>query len=210
MRNEETSEQCTSVSRRVCRISLAGVLVSAVSSLIAPSSTAMIRQKHADASPFVISLTDQIGKAAVPVGLVYTPETLHRLVARHTGATVSARITEAIRRRTPIVVMWSFPRRGENFSWPRPFHVAIVEQGGDVVGPRIDPLWTAQDADELRGLDSATHFSDVGVMAAFPAEAFIPGRWIVLYSSDKEPGQRVQRWGTIEWDGSGNHPRPRR
>jgi hypothetical protein len=149
--------------------------------------------------PVVVSFHDTRTGARSAVGLIYSPNTLASLVRQAEAASVSSRIIDAIERGMPIVVMWSFPlaQGRDGNQWPRPFHLAIVERGGDVVGPRIDPMWTAQDAADLRRLDPATEFAEVGAVAAFPAQAFVSGRWIVLYSSDKLPGQRKQFWGVV-------------
>jgi hypothetical protein len=174
-----------------------GFGLAAVATALTITVSASAGQRVADAKPIVISLTDPGGRATTEVGLLYTPDILSRLAAGHDNADVPARVAEAIRRRRPIVVMWNFPPAHGEQAPPRPFHIAIVEAGGDVVGPRIEPVWTAQDAEDLRRLDRSMDARQVGAMAAFSTEAFVPGRWVVVYSSDLAAGRRVQRWGTI-------------
>lgn len=70
--------------------------------------------------------------------------------------------------------------------------------------PRVEPLWTDQGAQDLRQLDRATPFEDVGVMAAFPRSAFVPGRYVNIYRqlrSDSVATECIQRFGVIEWSG---------
>jgi hypothetical protein len=142
----------------------------------------------------------------VPVGLIYSVETLAALAARQ-PAGVSSRIAAAIRDQTPIVVMWTIPPSPDFGLPPRPYQIAIVERNrneqayGNASWSK--PLWILQDAKELAQLDSRTQFDEVGAMAAFPPEAFAPGRKLVIYSdqrSDDGKGQHVSRVGLFDWD----------
>jgi hypothetical protein len=90
--------------------------------------------------------------------------------------------------------------------WSRPFSVLIAEEGDSVGGKlKVEPVWTLQNADDLRRLDNQTPFRDVGVMAAFPRSAFVPGRLVVIYlrlpTSHPREYKGVQRFGLIEWNG---------
>lgn len=158
--------------------------------------------------PFVLYWPTKHGEAGQRVGLLYTPEMLANLTASQAPETPPPTlIIDAVRRQTPIVVMWTIPPMADSPPWPRPFSVAIVEEG-DSVGAklRIEPLWTQQNADELRRLDTHTSFHDVGVMAAFPRSAFVPGRIVVIYlrlpTSQPREYRGVQRFGLIEWNGA--------
>ena len=146
-----------------------------------------------------------------PVGLLYTPEVLAVLAAR-SPASVTARIEQAIREQTPIVVLWAIPPTANSEPLPRPFSTVIVEPHGDSFGfpspgsgVRVEPLWVEQHAEELRQLDRRTEFGDVGVMAAFPRPAFVPGRLITIYlrlRAESGGERRVQRFGLIQWNGT--------
>jgi hypothetical protein len=140
------------------------------------------------------------------VGLLYTPELLAALIARHWSESVPTRVSEAVQQQTAIVVMWTIPPNADSEPWERPFSASIVEDGDAFGGRlRIEPLWTLQNADELRELDTRTPFREVGVMAAFPRSAFVAGRLVTIYLRlPSEPGQLrgVQRFGLIEWNGA--------
>ena len=149
-------------------------------------------------------------KPPTRVGLLYTPELLADL-ARRSPEAVSARIAEAISQQTPIVVLWTIPPNANSGPWPRPFSAVIVENGGMSCGtlPRVEPVWADQRADDLRQLDPTTPFDDVGVMAAFPRSAFVPGRFVNIYVSlrtEVAARECVQRFGLIEWSGIQPHP----
>jgi hypothetical protein len=61
-----------------------------------------------------------------------------------------------------------------------------------------------QVAGDLRQLDRTTSFEDVGVMAALPRSAFVPGRYVNIYRqlrSDSVATECIQRFGVIEWSG---------
>ena len=145
-----------------------------------------------------------------PVGLLYTPEALAVLAANSPGA-VSARIEQAIREQTPIVVLWTIPPHANSEPWPRPFATVIVDGGGDSFGfpstgqgVRIEPLWVEQHANDLRQLDHLTEFVEVGVMAGYPRSAFVPGRLVTVYRrlpGELGRGTGVQRFGLIQWSG---------
>jgi hypothetical protein len=145
-----------------------------------------------------------------PVGLLYTPEVLAALAANSPGA-VSARIEQAIREQTPIVVLWTVPPHANSEPWPRPFATVIVDGGGDSFGfpstgqgVRIEPLWVEQRANDLRQLDRLTEFVEVGVMAGYPRSAFVPGRLVTVYRRlprELGRGTGVQRFGRIQWSG---------
>ena len=171
---------------------------------------------HASASPQVIYWPTSPHQPVSPVGLLYTPELLVEK-AGNASSTVSARIREAINKQTPLVVMWTFRSQPEGIQ--RPFSTVIVEDGpggGDSWSPRrIEPLWVRQDAEDLRQIDPETPFKEVGVMAAFPRSAFVPGRLITIYRDlpcypDRpcEPGHHkgVQVFGRIEWSGGATLP----
>jgi hypothetical protein len=147
------------------------------------------------------------------VGLLYTPSVL-AVMARESPDSVSPRIDNAIREQTPLVVMWTIPpmATANREPWPRPFSSVIVEGGADSFGSpsggkavRIEPLWIEQHADDLRRLDHRTRFSDVGVMAAYPRSAFVPGRLVTIFVRvPSEPGTQrgAQRFGLIVWNGA--------
>jgi hypothetical protein len=101
--------------------------------------------------------------------------------------------------------MWSLPTSPEFGTFPRPYRVAIVDRGGDILGKHIDPIWTGQEAEDLRQLDPGTHFEEVGVIAVFPVGAFRRGRLVQISSTSQgnqgERDRRAQAWATIEWDG---------
>jgi hypothetical protein len=145
-----------------------------------------------------------------PIGLLYTPELLAALATR-SPASVTARIEQAIREQTPIVVLWTIPPPANSEPWPRPFATVIVEPHGDSFGfpspgsgVRVEPLWVEQHADDVRQLDRRTEFGEVGVMAAYPRSAFVPGRLITIYRHmprELGRGTGVQRYGLIQWSG---------
>jgi hypothetical protein len=186
------------------------LLVSATVASLASLGTA--EQRRQDARPQVIFWPQAPGNTAppTPVGLLYTPEVLAVLAGASPGS-VSARLDQAIRQQTPVVVLWTIPPPANADPWPRPFSTVIVEPHGDSFGfpspgsgVRVEPLWVEQHADDLRLLDRRTEFADVGVMAAFPRAAFVPGRLITIYRRmAPEPGRPtgVQRYGLIQWSG---------
>lgn len=116
-----------------------------------------------------------------PVGLLYVPHVLQGLAAR-SGVRAGSRVAEAIQARTPIVVMWSIRSwrdRGDD-SELRPYHIVITRHAERLLD--VQPLWIEQDLPELRQLDRHTRFLMVGAVAAFPADAFEPGRVLLLHS----------------------------
>lgn len=143
------------------------------------------------------------------VGLLYTPELLAALAQRAPDS-VTPRIATAIRDQTPIVVMWTFPPGLVLEGLTRPFSVVITEQGSSWGWPRTEPLWVRQDANDLRMLDPRMPDGEVGVMAAFPRSAFVPGYIVSLYADlpAYRAGQHrgVQVFGRIEWNGGPSTP----
>ena len=155
--------------------------------------------------PYVIYWPRVPERPPTPVGLLYTPELLAEM-ARRSPDSVSARIRDAIRQQMPVVVMWTIPPLADTEPWPRPFSIVIVERGSEYSGvPRVEPVWTQQHAEDLRQLDRRTEFQDVGVMAAFPRSAFVPGRLVIIYLRlQPEAGlpSGVQRFGFLDWNGA--------
>ncbi len=140
------------------------------------------------------------------VGLLYTPELLATL-ARRSGSSVPRRVSDAIRQQTPIVVLWAIPPIAGAPPPARPFSAVIVEQrGGYSSVPRVEPLWVEQDAQDLRQLDPERSFREVGVMAAFPRSAFVPGHLVIIYRvlepTELGAERGVQRFGRLEWNGA--------
>jgi hypothetical protein len=143
------------------------------------------------------------------VGLVYAPDVLATLVARRSQDAVAPRILEAIRERTPIVVMWEFPTAPAEPQAQRPYRVRIAERAQEEASA-LAPLWIQQDAAGLQELDSRLSTEivrpgsgvGVGAMAAFPREAFVPGRLVHLESqrtrSEHGLWSRHRRYGAIE------------
>jgi hypothetical protein len=170
-------------------------------------------QQRAAARPQTIFWPQPPGSPSppTPVGLLYTPELLAALATR-SAASVTARIEQAIREQTPIVVLWTIPPPANSEPWPRPFSTVIVEPHGDSFGfpspgsgVRVEPLWVEQHAEDLRQLDRRTEFGEVGVMAAYPRHAFVPGRLITIYRHmprELGRGTGVQRYGLIQWSGT--------
>ena len=144
-------------------------------------------------------------KTPTQVGLLYTPELLTAL-AQQSPESVSARVRDAIHEQTPIVVLWTIPPIAGAPPLPRPFSAVIVERGGYSAVPRTEPLWIEQHAEDMRRLDPQRSFQDVGVMAAFPRSAFVPGHSVIIYRAlpSTEPGRStgVQRFGLIQWSGT--------
>lgn len=138
------------------------------------------------------------------VGLVYTPEVLSALTARRPADAVPPRIVHAIRDGTPIVVMWEFPEGPPDLSRPqRPYHVEINDRSQHMARwMGVQPLWIQQDARELQQIDARAAAHEVGVMAAFPRDAFVRGHLVFFHSHpvQTEYGSmtRSQRWGAIE------------
>ena len=95
-------------------------------------------------------------------------------------------------------MLWTIPPQGGEPPWPRPFSAVIVERGIYSSVPRVEPLWTEQHADDIRQLDPGRSFSQVGVMAAFPRSAFVPGHIVIIYRAlpTTEHGN-VERRGAI-------------
>src|SRR4051812_10258262 len=59
-------------------------------------------------------------KNPTEIGLLYTPELIATLARQLRGA-VPARVSDAITRQTPIVVLWTIPPKAGEPPWPRPF-----------------------------------------------------------------------------------------
>jgi hypothetical protein len=135
------------------------------------------------------------------VGLLYTTDLLAEL-ARRSRQPVSVRLSEAITQQTPVVVLWTIPPLPGEDPLPRPFSAGILLGKSEPPGMPIEPLWVQQDAEDLRQLDPTTTFEDVGVMAAFPRAAFVPGRLVRIFVPlpPLAPGQvrEVQRFGLIK------------
>ena len=147
-----------------------------------------------------------INAANAPVGWIYAVETLEGLIARRPEAT-SPRIAEAVRNRTPIVVMWTIPPSPQFGPAPRPYRVSILDFAANEQAygnpSWSEPVWILQNAEELARLDSGTEFQEVGAMAAFPLEAFAAGRKVVIHSdSQTADGKTVHhsRVGLFDWD----------
>jgi hypothetical protein len=115
-------------------------------------------------------------------------------------------VRDAIRELTPIVVLWTIPAVAGEPPVARPFSAVIVERGDYNAVPRSEPLWVEQHAEDIRQLDPQRSFQDVGVMAAFPRAAFVPGHSVIIYRAlpPTETGQSkgVQRFGLIQWSGT--------
>lgn len=161
---------------------------------------------HPADEPYILYWPQKAGDPGQAVGLLYTPEVLDTLMASRSPETVPTRLREAVQHQTPIVVMWTIPPIGGSEPWVRPFSSAIVEEGDSFGGKlRILPVWTDQSANDLRQLDTRTSFQEVGVMAAFPRSAFVPGRLVTIYlrlPSEPKQLRGVQRLGLIEWNGA--------
>ena len=185
------------------------VLAALLSALLAASPDGEIQgaQFTASLEPMVLYWPTRQGDPGQRTGLLYTPELLANLIAGQSPETVPALISAAVQQQTPIVVMWTIPPTGGSPPWPRPFSVLIAEEGDSVGGKlKVEPVWTLQNADDLRRLDRQTSFQDVGVMAAFPRSAFVPGRKVVIYlrlpTSHPREYKGVQVFGLIEWNGA--------
>ena len=176
--------------------------------LAAPNSSLQVAASTGALEPTVLYWPTKHGEAGQRTGLLYTPELLATLIASHAAPeTVPTLISGAVQQQTPIVVMWTIPPMAGSPPWPRPFSALIAEEGDSVGGKlKVEPVWVQQNADELRRLDSHTSFQDVGVMAAFPRSAFVPGRIVVIYlrlpTSHPREYKGVQRFGLIEWNGA--------
>ena len=178
--------------------------------------TAVIGQAASSApapAPYVLKMEPR----GMPFGLFYTPETLAALVVDKSPNAVPARIADAIRNGDAIVVMWTIR---ENPPTPglsrRPYKIAVANDDPSInvwtagspwnIPDRIEPKWIVQDAADLAQIDSRKWFSDVGAMAAFPREVFVPGRRLYLWlGPEQQPDmsyRAVQRWATIEWNGN--------
>ena len=146
----------------------------------AASRPATVEQAQNPPGPYTLR-TD--GQQRTAIGLVYTPELLAALVARQPTESLNPRIADAVRQQTPIVVMWSVPIPPEVGPAPPPYKISIVERGDPTDQNGIEPVRIQQDATVLAQLDSRVRPNEVGAMAAFARAAFVPGRWICLYSN---------------------------
>jgi hypothetical protein len=184
---------------RLSVLSVAAVVAHVAHSGNTAAKSSAIEQDSDEPSPYVLKADDR-GR---PFGFLYTPEVLAALAARHPDQALSVRITEAIHQRTTIVVMWSLPATSESPAPPRPYKMAVLERAGDnpATAHKVDPLWIQQDATELAVLDARLRRQKVGAMAAFPGDAFAPGRWVYIYSGPHRldtGAQRIQqRWATV-------------
>jgi hypothetical protein len=197
-------------------MSILGAIVAANTSAAGPGGATGVQPGGAAAIAWQSTGPLVLRVERTAVGLLYTPDTLAALVAGRNGQRASPRIREAVRLRTPIVLMWSIPPAVDLGPAPRPFKVAITESHS---GPapnspyQIEPAWVDEDASDLIQLDRAAGVQETGAIAAFPLDAFVPGRRLFIYSEEpyteeKEPiiGQRkAQRLWTrgalVEWDG---------
>jgi hypothetical protein len=185
------------------------IVAALVGTLVAQGN--LLRAEHFIASlgPYAIYLpgarpADR--KIPTEVGLLYTPELLTALAGQSPDS-VTLRVSEAIRQQTPIVVLWTIPPIAATPAFPRPFSTVIVEANSGYSGvPRVEPIWVEQHAEDLRQLDPQRSFQDVGVMAAFPRSAFVPGKWVIIYRQlptlETAHWRGVQRFGLIEWNGA--------
>lgn len=188
-----------------CLCALAALLSALLSA--SPHGHVQDAQSTSSLEPIVLYWPTKQGDPGQRTGLLYTPELLAHLIAGQPPETVPTIISDAVQHQTPIVVMWTIPPVGGGPPWPRPFSVLIAEEGDSVGGRlKVDPVWTLQNADDLRRVDSGTSFQDVGVMAAFPRSAFVPGRKVVIYlrlpTSQPREYKGVQVFGFIEWNGA--------
>jgi hypothetical protein len=167
-----------------------------------------------DLVPFVLKAESQ----GMPFGLLYTPEVLAALVANKPPDTIPRRVAEAIRNGDAIVVMWALPLPppvGTSLS-PRPYKIAAVNFNPAIsigtaetpwnIPERIEPKWIEQDAGDLAQIDMRNEFRDVGAMAAFPREVFMPGRRLYLWQGPETQADTSRvgqsRWAVIEWNGN--------
>jgi hypothetical protein len=199
----------TLVWRRFALAVTVGAAAPVVTVLAAPVAASAPGQ---NAEPYVLLWPDSRAERPLErrteVGLVYTPEVLAALTARHPVEALAPRIIQAIREGTPIVVLWEFPTGKYDVPAQRPYEVRIAEPGQEVNA--IPPVWIQQDAAGLEDLDlrisaeAVRPGSGVGVavMAAFPRDAFGPGRIVYLVSHrvKTEHGTWIRhaRYGAIE------------
>jgi hypothetical protein len=186
------------------KYTVAALLLGSLAIQATPSGIA----RSGPAGPYVIywpGASPAERKNPTDVGLLYTPELLATLVRQSRGA-IPARVSDAIRHQTPIVVLWAIPPIAGAPALERPFSAVIVERGGYTAAPRVEPLWVEQHAEDLRQLDPERSFQEVGVMAAFPRSAFVPGNLVIIYRvlppTELGGGSGVQRFGRIEWNGA--------
>jgi hypothetical protein len=158
-------------------------------------------QAQSTPGPFFVKAANLV------VGLIYSPEKLEQLIASHGSDPIPRHIADAVRDRTPIVVMWSIPESPYSTPIPRPYRITILDPNRneqEYGNPSwSEPLWTLQDAAGLNRLDTATQFRDVGATAAFRMEAFVPGRKIVIHSDGRTKDDRPEhhsRAGFFDWD----------
>jgi len=174
-----------------------------------------------DPAPSVLKAESQ----GVPFGLLYTPEVLAALVANKASDTVPPRVAEAILNGDAIVVMWALPLRPPSGTSlpPRPYNIAVVNYSPAIsirsaeapwnVPDRIEPKWIEQNAADIAEIDMRNEFRDVGAMAAFPREVFVPGRRLYLWLGPETQVDRSRvgqsRWAVIEWNGNPALVQPR-
>jgi hypothetical protein len=123
-------------------------------------------------------------KRRTPVGLLYSPELLQRLIAKQPpGHVVSSRLADAARLHTPVVVMWSLrPWRDTGDQSLRPYAIEVDQRIATGSKVPIQPLWVDQQAADLRALDPQTAFLEVGAVAAFPAGALTDSASVIVYT----------------------------
>ena len=178
-----------------CLLSVVAVMMAAESLFVPVVATARVQPSEPRPCPLKI-------QADGPTwGLYYPPQVLAALAARE-DAVVSPRLRSAIRQETPVVVMWNLAM-GDLSAASRPYKLAVLESAG-LIAPdsmRVEPLWIDQQAADLAQLDDRLTHEDIGAVAAFPREAFAPGRWVYLYSGphlNQDGSRRVyQRWVKI-------------
>lgn len=121
---------------------------------------------------------------------------------------VDPKVAEAVRARTPIVVMWSTPVSDGASANPSPWKITIVEANGDPVNTdTIEPLWIEWSARVLAQFDQRLARRDVAAIAVFPREAFVLGRVVFLYAKyppdyERHVARSIRRSARIDWDGT--------
>jgi hypothetical protein len=195
-------------------VSLIFVIGAVLVTLAAPAPRAGPHSEPQRPEPYVLRWYDpqnpQPFERRTEVGLLYAPAVLAALVARQPAEAVAPRIAEAIRGGTPIVVMWEFGRTASDAPGPqRPYSVRIMGRRPGETG-WIAPLWIQQDAAGLQELDAHIMAdiprpgsgAGIGVMAAFPHDAFAYGRYVSIESTPvgTEFGPNIShaRYGVID------------
>ena len=117
------------------------------------------------------------GKPLRATGLLYRPELLSALIAGRPRDAVPERILQAVENQTPILVMWTIPPGPAREEAIGAFHARIWDTTS---GNSVRPMWEIQDASDLRLIDPQASFQQVGIVAAFPRNAFQAGRVAVI------------------------------